>query len=268
MKKLIFGLLVWGLGGLVGCSFLSHFPVQEGNVLIVIRRPSLETTAIEPNYIPSNAEYVRIRIWHKTTGVNVAGTVSVEIRVPANTGYIVDAVSYVVQGAPAYGFLLTGGRVANVDVVANSTTAVDLVLGTWFATFSGDTSVSSGEIYTVTAQISHKDQMFRDFFRAGAAFLLASLYSYQTPSATLPPPVAVGTISNGRITLSATAPNVTEPSTLYCSILAHLSEQWYDPAYPDVAVALEIPNRQMGERLHEIQVNPPEGGIIIGISEE
>ena len=120
----------------------------------------------------------------------------------------------------------------------------------------------------MTAQISHRNQLFTDFFREGAAYLLASFDSYQTPSATLPPPVATGTISSGRTTLAATAPDVERASTLYCSILAHLNQQWYDPEHPNEALVLEIPNRQLGERLYEITVNPPEGGIIIGISRE
>jgi len=274
MKKTVFGLLVLSLLGVFGCSWLVPMPGQEGYVKIVIHKSALAPESFDPAYIPANAEYVRVRVWHKVTGVNVVetaqflgDTATIELRIPANTGYTVDAVAYVVTGFPAYGFLLTGGRLKNVDVLAGQTTQANLMLDVWSATFSGDTQITSGEVYSVTAQISHKDGMF-DFFRTGAAFLLASLNSYQTLSATLPAPVATGTISQGKITISATAPDVDTQSTLYCSIFAQLRDEWRDPDVTGYVLVLEIPNRQLGERLHEIIVNPPEGGIIIGISQK
>lgn len=257
---------------LVGCSLFVH-PAEEGKVFIRIIRSSVTAMAVEPRLIPAVASHVAVRIWHKQSGVNKvvevtlpeSGSVAVEATVPALSGYTVDAVSYVVYNE-FFGFVLTGGRVKNVNVAPHETTVVNIELTPWQYTFGGDTEVESLKEYTVTLSISHKDDLCADFLGEFFANLYTSLENFQSPTATLSPPVDTTDLTEGSATFTATAPEVTEDHILYYLVLNPLTKEWTQGLPPGRSLHLEFPNRALGEPLQQIIVHPASGGIIIGIS--
>jgi hypothetical protein len=256
---------------LAGCSWPTPVP-QMGTIGITITVSPSGSSAVTAQEIPSLAQYVRVRAY--TTGVNAlktlalppgGGTVQGEMRVPARKGYTVEAVSYALTSDGAQGVILTGARLTNVDVIAGQTTQANLVCGRWTATITTDkTEVESGAEYSVTAKLQGGGALTDSFIRKSSAFLIASLDNYQTPSSKLTSAVAAGDFVGNSVTLTAVAPDVSAPSTLYLMVRGMLLPEWSDEE--GVPLFLEIPNRYLGELLHTITVIPAEGIINIGIS--
>jgi hypothetical protein len=275
MRRTIFIVLsVVLLFGIAGCFGL--FPEKdepEGIVSITIAPPEAAPHSIEPKLIPTSAEKVRIRIWHPVTGFNHVTTVpllngpqTVNIPIPAGTGYYVEAVSYLMNSMP---LALTGGRTTGVAVVEGDVTTANLTLRPWTAEVDGPTTVGPDEEYTLTFVASDAGGLFtRQTF--DTATLRASTVWFEDPQFPLPPvsgPVAAA--EDHRIRLTGTSPDVTVATTLYALALVQFQQQWYDYELADPSerpMFVELPNRHMNGNLYELLVDPSAGGLEVRIS--
>jgi len=262
------------LAGLGGCM-KSPDTEAEGIIHITIQPTNVQPQSITPKLIPANAEKVRIRIWHPSSGFNGVSTIAlqpqgqtVDIAVPSNNGYFVDAVSYYNVTLP---LALTGGRAGGVNVAVNATTNVQITLRAWHVDVIGSDNVAPEAEYALDFVATDGGGLItRQTF--DTATLRASTTSFQDPTAPLPPfPGTVGVAYDDRIPLTGTAPDVDVETTLYMAALVQFNQYWYDYALPNQAerpMFLELPNRHMEDTLHEITVAPVSGGIVVDISSE
>lgn len=266
---------VLGLGlAILGCTqLIDRRPGEEGAIHITIRPVDVSSRSAVPQVIPTNAEKVRIRVWHPVTGFNRVATTalgpqerSVEIPVPSGTGYCVDVVSYCGTN-PA--LALTGGRAPNVTVTATEMTRVEISLQAWRCGVSGPTLVEAGKPFSLEFVASDgggllTTQVFE------TASLRASTTSFQDPAASIPPfPGAFGAVQDDRMTLSGTAPNVTTEATLFAVAMVEFNRFWVDndiTNYTERRLFLELPNRHTGDKIHELKVAAAGGGIVVEIS--
>ena len=245
---------------LAGCMHWINPPVSEGIVRITIMRPATTTQGISPKWIPQQAQKVRVRIWNPDTGTNVVRSIALQtqsqtvaIPVPAETGYNVDAVAY--TGTEA----LTGARHGGVNIQRGKTASVALQLAQWHSGFDKK-SVQSGEVYSITCDLGGSTAPTAAIFDYGLLYI----YSSQTSSAIAMESSAV--VSNGKITLSGHAPTVTAPTPLYAVVKIALRPEWSDPAEGNARLWLEMPNQALGEKRHELMVNPATGALSVTIS--
>ena len=246
---------------------------STGYVHIVIAPSEAPAQAVTAKAIPESADKLRFRIWHQQTGYNHVSTVallpegqSLAIEIPAGDNYILDVVSY--QDG-VYPVALTGDRVTGLDIAADDVTDVNLVLQAWDVAILGDDTVAKEAEYTLTFQPEDGGGVLtNDTF--GTATLRASVVDFNTPATPLPAIADQAVHSQpGEVTLTGEAPAVDEETTLYIAVLLQFTQDWYDYEVADVAersMFLELPNRHMGEDLHEITVEPSFGGIEINIS--
>jgi hypothetical protein len=259
---------------LVGCTgpWLAQ-PREEGVIHIVVNPRVTLSSSMAPKAIPDIATKVRIRVWHPDTGFNALTTVAlngeggVDIPVPEDTGYIVDAVSYYLKHYRA--MALTGGRAHNVDVAAKQTTTVQVGLRPWETEAAGDTTAEPGEHYTVEFVPTDGGGLLTLQTFKGAT-LRTSTTSFQNPNVSLPLyPGTQGLLFDDRIAFTASAPEVTEITTLYVCSLVEFAQPWKDTTIADrneQPLYIEFPNRHMEEALHEVTIDPTAGGLIVEIS--
>lgn len=271
MRKMF--LVVVGLAvliGVVGCINMFK-PQEEGILSITIKPSAAHIQSVGPKLIPANAEYVKIFVWHPDTGfftthtalVDSHGT-TVEMIVPINDDYVIDVVSYLLSGSG--NVALTGDRATGVSVAADATSNVNVTLAPWEVAFTGDSTVTSGEKYSLTCSITGGGGLIEDGL--SETFLSTSLTSFQDPSVTRPAWVGYTTmVGNGTAVqlYKGTAPEVPEEATLYVIMAVDFVYQAYGVIPEQDLIMLELPNRFMGETIHQITVTPPGGGIVIGV---
>jgi hypothetical protein len=272
--RLAFVVLIAGLA-LSGCMnpWVDN-TANQGYVHVVINPGSSQIQSLEPKLIPNIADSVRIRVWHEASGFNALATIhlngaaqDVNIPVPEGTGYTVDAVSYYMKGGRA--MALTGGRAVNVNVAAKAVTNVAVNLRAWDTDTAGDTVVEPEKMYTVEFIASDAGGLLTDDTFKGAT-LHTSTTDFQNTATALPLfPQTAAVQADNRFTFSAYAPNVTAVTTLYTCALVEFVQNWRDTSLLDLAeqtLYLELPNRHMGEDLHEITIDPSAGGLIVEIT--
>jgi hypothetical protein len=271
--KLVLLVVVLALG-LTGCMRETLVdPQDQGVIRIVINPTSVEPQAVGPKLIPADAEKVRIRVWHPTTGFNAVATVTiggadgVDIPVPAGTGYTVDAVSYVVKEHRP--LALTGGRKQNVAVERRVVTNVQIALRPWQTEARGDTTVEPEDPFVVEFVPTDGGgllalQTFKE------ATLHTSTTPFDDPDDPLPLfPGSQGILFDDRITFTTVSPAVTELTVLFVATLVEFSQNWKDVTIPvrdEQTLYIEFPNRHMGEDLHQVTVDPTAGGLVVEIT--
>lgn len=260
-------------GGLAGCMRLPYAQ-PEGIVSITIRPRQISSAGITPKLIPEIAEKVRIRIWNAGTGFNAVATASIgdeqlNVAVPEGDAYNVGAVSYCVKNNMS--LALTGGCATNVIVEANETTAIELGLRPWHTEVTGDERVKPDSPYALELVASDAGGLItQQTFKS--ASLHASTASFQDPDDALPAePGIYGILFDDRITFMATAPNVSEVSSLFIGVLVEFTQNWTDNSLENAderTLFLELPNRHLEAPLHQLIIDPSTGGIVIDISAE
>jgi hypothetical protein len=258
---------------LAGCMHILDTK-REGIVSIVINPQQVSSTSAAPKFIPQTSEKIRIRIWNPETGFNTVTTASINtqqlsIAVPEGDGYNVGAVSYYI--ADSRPSALTGGAATRISVKADETTSIQLALRPWDTEISGDESAKPDESYSVQLVATDAGGLItRETFES--ASLHASTTSFQDPEDSLPSdPGTDGIVYDDHISLTATAPNVTEASTLYVAVLVRFTQTWTDRSHEDPeerTLFVELPNRHIDASLHQLLIDPSQGGISIVISSE
>jgi len=224
--------------------------------------------AMQPKAIPANADYVRVRIWHAASPVNIVKTfvvqtisVTAEIVLPAKAGYIVDCVSYDFDGR-----LLTGDRASGVNVTSGETTTVGLVLMPWSSGCNGDTACEALAAFNISFNLGAGGGLVSSTFDSTG--LVGAYTSFQDPAASLPGgSLATGSIANGQVSLTGTMPDTAVQAPFYSVASIRMIAAWSDQDRPSgpVTLHMELPNRHMGETIHETLVTPPSGGIDITV---
>jgi len=266
MKKILVGMVAAAiLVGLTGCFW---FPQPEGIIRITLNPNRIATQSIQSKTIPANGDYVRVRIWHQASPVNIVKTLvvqtsseTVDITLPAKAGYRVDCVSYDFDGR-----LLTGDRATGVNVTSGETTTVSLMLEAWSSGCSGDTACEALASFNVLFNLGAGGGLVSDAF--GVATLLGSYTSFQDPTTSLPSSVlAVGDIGNSQVSLTGTMPDTDTEAMFYSVASVRMIAAWSDQDRPSgpVTLHMELPNRHMGETIHETLITPPSGGIGVTI---
>jgi len=266
MKRIVAVAAMCGLLVILAGCWL--FPQPEGIVRITINPHRIAAQSIQPKAIPLNADYVRVRIWHAASPVNIVktfvietSTVTAEVVLPAKAGYIVDCVSYDYDGR-----LLTGDRATGVVVSSGETTSVGLVLTAWTSGCSGDTACEALASFNVSFNLGAGGGLIADAF--GLASLVGSYTSFQDPADSLPDGViATDDIGNGQASLTGTMPDTDVEATFYSAASVRMVSEWSDPDRPSgpVTLHMEIPNRHMAETIHETTVTPATGGVDVTI---
>jgi len=272
--RVILVLLILGLA-LSGCvRQAAPDPKAEGYVRIVVNPSSVDTQSISPKVIPDEATKVRIRVWHAETGFNAISTVTigdedgVDIPVPEDDGYTVDAVSYYVQDRRP--LALTGGRAHDVAVEAKRVTTVKVQLLPWQTDAVGDETVEPEDTFELDLYPTDGGgllalQTFRE------ATLHTSTTAFDDPDDPLPLfPGTQGILFDDRIAFTSVAPDVTELTVLFVAALVEFSQNWKDVAIADrdeQTLFIELPNRHTGEDLHQITVDPSAGGLVVEITD-
>jgi len=273
--KLILILVVLALG-LTGCMRQSLVdPQEEGVVRIVVNPSSVAPQSIGPKLVPEDATKVRIRVWHPGTGFNAVATVTigdadgVDIPVPADDGYTVDAVSYYVKERRP--LALTGGREQDVEVQRRAVTNVQIALRPWETEARGDTNVEPEDPFVVEFVPTDGGgllalQTFRE------ATLHTSITVFDDPDDALPLfPGSQGILFDDRIAFTTVSPDVSELTVLFVVALVEFSLNWEDKTIADrdeQTLFIELPNRHMGEDLHQVTVDPSAGGLVVEISRD
>ncbi len=258
-----------------GCTREWSDPATEGVISLRISRPDATSEDVAPRVVPQSATKIRIRVWHPEAGVNLVATVPIKngtaelnLAVPENEGYIVDVVSYVLVEGRATA--LTGGRAPDVTVHAKDTTKVEVTLRPWRTEAEGDEQIPPGEPYVVVLIATDADGLISRQTLESAT-LRASTTSFQAASAALPlSPNIPGVVLDHQMSFTATAPQVTALTTLYIAALVEFTSGWRDNALTTVGerpMYVELPNRHMGEALHQVVVDPTSGGIVIDITD-
>jgi len=271
--KLVLLLVVLALG-LTGCMRESLIdPDSEGVVHVVVNPSTVDPQSIGPKLIPADAEKVRIRVWHPETGFNAVATATigdadgVDIPVPADDGYTVDAVSYYVKERRP--LALTGGREQDVQVQRRVVTNVQIALRPWETEVTGDTTVEPEDPFVI--EIIPTDgggllalQTFKE------ATIHTSTTAFDDPDDTLPLyPGSQGILFDDRIAFTTTAPDVNELTVLFITSLVEFNQNWKDTTIADrdeQTLYIEFPNRHMGEDLYQVTVDPTAGGLVVEIS--
>jgi len=78
---------------------------------------------------------------------------------------------------------------------------------------------------------------------------------------------ATGDISNEQVSLTGTMPDTDTVATFYSIASIRMIDTWsdYDRPSGPVTLHMELPNRHMGEAIHETLVTPPTGGMNVTI---
>jgi hypothetical protein len=273
--KLVLLLVVLALG-LAGCMRDSLIdPENEGVVHVVVNPTSVDPQSIGPKVIPADAEKVRIRVWHEDTGFNAVATVTigdadgVNIPVPADDGYTVDAVSYYIKERRP--LALTGGRAHDVNVERRVVTNVQIALRPWETDVRGDTTIEPEDPFIVEFVPTDGGgllalQTFRE------ATLHTSTTAFDDPGDPLPLfPGSQGILFDDRIAFTSVSPDVTELTVLFVASLVEFNKNWEDitiPVRDEQALFIELPNRHMGEDLYQITVDPSAGGLVVEITRD
>lgn len=271
--KLVLLVVVLALG-LTGCMRESLVdPREEGVVRVVVNPTTAGPQSIGPKLIPADAEKVRIRVWHEDTGFNAVATVtigdadSVDIPVPEDDGYTVDAVSYYIKERRP--LALTGGRAHDVDVERRVVTNVQIGLRPWTTEARGDTTVEPEDPFIVEFVPTDGGgllalQTFRE------ATLHTSTTAFDDPDDPLPLfPGSQGILFDDRIAFTSVSPDVTELTVLFVASLVEFNRNWKDitiAVRDEQTLYIEFPNRHMGEDLHQVTVDPTAGGLVVEIT--
>jgi len=262
--------------GLTGCMRQSvPDPHEQGYIRIVVSPSQTETQSISPKVIPDEATKVRIRVWHEETGFNAVHTVTignedaVDIPVPEDDGYTVDAVSYYVQNRRP--LALTGGRARDVSVEAKQVTTAKVLLLPWQADVTGDTTVEPEETFEINVYPTDGGgllalQTFRE------ATLHTSTTAFDDPEDALPLyPGSQGILFDDRIAFTSTAPDVNELTVLFVAALVEFNQNWKDTTLSsqnEHSLFIELPNRHTDEDLHQITIDPSAGGLVVEITSQ
>ena len=253
-------------------------PEEVGGISITIPpRSSNHMLSVGPKMIPANAEFIRVRIctsWVEERDFNMVVTIpllpegsTTDISIPAGTGYIISAISYLESDGENYA--LTCANSSSVTILAGTVTPVTLILEPWTYTFTGvipwatyddptddGLTVVSGEEYSVFVELGNR------LITSGGR-MYASLESFQ--DTLLPFPGDGFGWSSGQNSTFWEFPNKTAPLIEYTDEAAPLyvaclfetsSAEWTDTENPG-QIKLCVPNRYLGESLHQVTVTPP-----------
>jgi|GEM_PF-1895518 len=258
---------------LSACAQWFDEETPTGYVQISIPPSESATQSVSPKEIPNNADKLRFRIWNAARQYNDVLTVALlpqgqtlAIEIPAGDDYIIDVVSYENIGYPV---ALTGDRATGVDIAADAITNVVLALIPWDVTITGPDEVAPEAEYALFfAPEDAGGLLTNNIF--DTATLRAAQFDFGNPAIPLPAIAgqAVHSDPDG-VTLTGDAPNVAVDTPLFISALLQFSQDWFDYTLADGAersMFLELPNRHMGEPLHEIVVRPAIGGVEIDVS--
>jgi len=240
-----------------------------------IRIAPRETTSqsVEPKEIPAIADSLRFRIWQPTTQYNDVLTVNLQtpgltlaIAIPAGDNYIIDVVSYQNIGYPV---ALTGDRATEIDIAADEVTNVALTLLPWDVTITGPDEVAPEAEYTLFFAPEDGGGLLTDN-TFDTVTLRASQIDFSNPAVALPAIAgqAIHSEPDG-VNLTGEAPDVAVDTDLFIAALFQFTQDWFDWTLPNPAersMFLELPNRHMGEALHQIVVRPSVGGVEIDVS--
>lgn len=250
-------------------------PSEEGVIRIVINPTAVSSNAVTPKLIPEDATKVRIRVWHEDTGFNAVTTVAiggedeVDIPVPEDEGYTVDAVSYYVKHRRP--LALTGGRAHDVSVEAKVVTNVQIALRPWDTDATGDETVEPDGTYTVEFTPTDGGGLL-SLLTFKEATLHTSTTLFEDPDDELPLfPGTQGILFDDRVAFTAMAPDVTELTVLFVASLVEFNQNWRDATLAvrdEQSLFIEFPNRHMGEDLHQVTIDPSAGGLVVEITRD
>ena len=147
----------------------SDAPTALGSILLTLH--PAETSALvapgvaTPGYNPPAATDIRFIVSNATTGFNsiqdivIAGTTSVNIPVPAASGYTLDAISSA-SGFNYTHYILKFAEATGITIVANTNTQVAMVLQPPAGSITVPTSVSDGDPFSITFTAPRPLQLF------------------------------------------------------------------------------------------------------------
>ena len=147
----------------------SDAPTALGSILLTLH--PAETSApvapgvATPGYNPPAATDIRFIVSNATTGFNsiqdivIAGTTSVNIPVPAASGYTLDAISSA-SGFNYTHYILKFAEVTGITIVANTNTQVAMVLQPPAGSITVPSTVSEGDPFSITFTAPRPLQMF------------------------------------------------------------------------------------------------------------
>jgi hypothetical protein len=118
--------------------------------------------------------------------VTIAGTQTVNIPVPAATGYVLDVVSWASCSALGFAcyqahYILKSGELTGIDVVANAQTSVSLTLQPPVATITPPVTTSEGDPATITVASPAFARNFWYMHNATSAFSGVAASNGNTP---------------------------------------------------------------------------------------
>ncbi|MFC2077263.1 hypothetical protein ACFLTM_00450 [Candidatus Bipolaricaulota bacterium] len=272
------GMLLFVLGCLVILLFACTNPwsgteAPTGYARIRIAPRETTSQSVGPKEIPAIADSLRFRIWQPTTQYNDVLTVNLQtpgltlaIEIPAGDDYVIDALSYQNIGYPV---ALTGDRATGVDIAADAVTNVTLSLQPWDVTITGPDEVAPEAEYTLFFAPEDGGGLLTDN-TFDTVTLRASQNDFSNPADPLPAIAGQAIHSNpDGVNLTGEAPNVAVDTDLFIAALFQFTQDWFDWTLPNPAersMFLELPNRHMGEALHQMVVRPSIGGVEIDVS--
>lgn len=216
-------------------------PPGEGRVSMALAR-SLSSA------VPNEADSAFVRVWH-SAGTNAVRQVAipapgtettVEISVPARTGYSVGVVAYRFNSALNVREALAGGRADDITVTADQASEVQLSVDPWSIALSAPDTLISGENTSITAAITGP---VNDFFVS--TFMYTSLTPW-TEVSTLPASRA-GTLQGNQLSFTFPVPTVTSDTTLYLQFdLRANSTEWQSTGFALIAF---MPSTRLGAPL-------------------
>ena len=260
---------------LSGCMKQMLEPQEEGGISITIPpRSSNHMMSIGPKMIPANAEFIRVRICRglpDNSKFNRVVTIpllpegsTTDISLLVGSGYMIAAISYLESDGENYA--LTYDSQQNVSILPGVATPVTLDLQPWTYTITGDEIISSEGEYRLQVyaelEFGNPVDMIGDVTRI-AGSMYTSLESFQAPSTPFPddstrsPSYTVKEWVFSGNTAPTLAYTDDAATPLYVAFLFSPDlDEWSEEGNPS-KLTLCIPNRYLGESLHQIIVTPP-----------
>ncbi len=161
--------LLMACSGGAGSKASVDAPAALGSIVLTLH--SAEASAqvspggAIPGYNPPPATDIRFIVSNASTGFNsiqdivIAGTSSVNIPVPAASGYTLDAISSA-SGFNYTHYILKFAEVTGINIVANTNTQVAMVLQSPTGSITTPTTVSEGDPFSISFTAPRPLQMF------------------------------------------------------------------------------------------------------------
>lgn len=269
-QMFLLGGLAVVIGLMLGCTQPLQ-PEEEGGISITIPPCATQMMSVGPKMIPANAEYIRIRIWTynpDNSKFNRVLTIpllsegsTTSLSLPIGPNYMISAISYLISGGENYA--LTYDSQWSVSILPGIVTPVSLDLQPWSYTIAGPEIVASeGEYrFTVEAELEFGSPFNTGQVTKFVGNMRASLTSFQDPSMPFPSDRNCSFLGLSEWLFPVSdAPALEysdEATPLYVAFL--FSPDIYEWSEPDnlSKITLCIPNRYLGESLHQITVTPP-----------